>query len=248
MTASDRNPFDLLRDANPVDEASIPATVDHQPAQRTLATIRDRQPARSRPRRLVWAIAAILIALLLAAAAIVVTRKASNTVGITCYAEPSRNADRAGVAPSWPTAIETCAQAWRDGRIGRPPQEPPALVGCVFENDVVGVFPSDDPGLCDRLGLDRHDPSQRFDSDPAVILARRIADHHRAVGCPDAATKEAFIRQQFADLGLTNWKVRPLTSPPPRPGLCTTGVVDSKGRAVALAYAPPSNATNRTTN
>ena len=247
MTASDRDPFELLRDANPVDEASIPATVDHQPAQRTLATIRDRQPARSRPRRLVWAIAAILIALLLTAAAIVISRNASDTVGIACFAQPSRDGALAAVSPSAPSAIEICEQAWRDGRIGRPPQEPPALVGCVLETGIVGVFPSDDPGLCDRLGLARHDPRQRFDTDPAVILARRLVDHYRAVGCPDAATTEAFIRQQLADLSLSNWKVRPLTSPPPRPGLCITGVVDAKARTVHLSYLPAVRTTTTST-
>jgi hypothetical protein len=246
MNASDRDPFELLRDANPVDETTLPATVDHQAAQRTLATIRDRQPARGRPRRLVWAIAAILIALLLTAAAIVISRKGSDPVGISCYAQPSRDGAQAVVMASAPSAIETCAQAWRDGRIGRPPQEPPAMVGCVLQSGVVGVFPSDDPGLCDRLGFARHDPSQRFDLDPAVILAGRLADHFRALGCPDAATTEAFIRQQYAELGLSNWEIRTVPSPP-RPGICTVGVVDARARTVRLAPLPAVRTTTTTT-
>jgi hypothetical protein len=115
-------------------------------------------------------------------------------------------------------------------------------VGCVLESGVVGVFPSDDPGLCDRLGLARHDSSQRFDLEPGAILAQRLSDFYRAAGCPDTATTEAFIRQQFADLGLTTWKIRP-ASAPPRAGLCTAGVVDAKARAVVLAPAPPTPST-----
>ena len=101
-------------------------------------------------------------------------------------------------------------------------------------------------GLCDRLGLDRHDPSQSFDIDPAAILAGRLADHFRTVGCPDTATTEAFIRQQFAELGLSNWNIRTVPSPP-RPGICTVGVVDAKARTVRLAPLPAARTTTTTT-
>jgi hypothetical protein len=247
MTSSTRfpaDPFDLLRLANPVDEATLAPTTQHPPAQATLFAIRlsSALPRRRRNRSLWVMIAAVVSAAAITAAAIAVTHKASVTTGVACFGQPSLGGHIVATGPTAPTAIETCAKAWAEGRFGTA-QTPPPLIDCVLESGAVGVFPSTDPALCDRLGLARHDPAQRLDTDPAVILAERLSDRVATGVCYDEATTERYIRDQLPGLGIAGWTVVP--PPDARNGPCYTGSVDSKNHAIHVAPQPNGSTTTR---
>ena len=153
-------------------------------------------PSRRRTRRWV-AFALVPAALIGAAATYAATRSADEVVnGIGCYAAPRLDADTSVVEADGRDPVTVCAEAWPN--LGGP--SVPPLVACAM-GQVVAVFPSDDPGICQHLGLDplpadykeaagkfvsmRDDLINRFASDDRCVtetegrqIARDVLDEH----------------------------------------------------------------------
>lgn len=229
------DPIELLRAANPVDESQLPGAESPQ-AQRLLAHIisQPRMPTRSVTLRRVVAVAVAVAAL--AAAAWAIVQAVSDPLGLSCYQAPSLDSDRVGVAAVGDLDPSTCAPFWENGTLVNrdvtPPGQVPPLEACVSPSGGYAVFPSDDPALCDTLGLNPPDPASLPEADRIRNLTERIAAHFLDHDCQPLPEAEADIRRILDQEGLHDWTIHVGTPTPDRP--CAAGSIDAATHTVLL--------------
>jgi hypothetical protein len=245
------DPLELLARANPVPAPNLlPPTSSYVPAQRTLQRLLDRPLpedvvtalAGRRPRRrrgaLVAAAVAAVAVLTTAAAAWILSRSATDTSRVACYAAATLDADVApaagasGVAP-----LEACADVWRSGSFrSYGAGAVPPLAACVLPTGEAAVFPGD-PTVCDRLGLAR----LATQSGALTTLDVRLVDNlSRALGAPncvDVVEAAELVREQLDQLGLDGWTlITPATYEQGRP--CSSVAFDPPTRTITLVPIP----------
>lgn len=207
--------FDAFRDANPVDESTVPGP-DSPKACTLFARIiatprRPEQPLRRPRHRTILVIAAVLLALISIAAAWLALRDVTDPIPVVCYQAPSLDGDAADGAPGDSLGVERCAWAWEDGILINedfaPPGQVPALIGCVTDEGNLAVFPGDNPALCRQLGLTEPDPGSVSDGDALRRLESDLVAWFDQHGCQPLDVAEHDIRQILHAHGLDDWHI-----------------------------------------
>lgn len=203
------DPFELLGVADPVPDVStmrLPRGVADD-----VVAGRDPSPRRRRRRTAALAGVVVLGVSAVAAAAFVARRQPTTTINVGCYAEARLDADTAVVATEPGGAVETCAQLWREGHIGRGPVPP--LQACVLRQGAIGVFPGDDPSVCADLGNNTAPaaPSEEITppagaGDVEALTAELIAAHGDA-SCLAPDDARAIATSALRRHGFAGWDI-----------------------------------------
>jgi len=215
--------FERLRAANPVDPARVDGP-DSPRAQQLLASIlatpRTPEPAvvrRRRRRRLGVAVA--LVAILGGAAAWIVTRPVANPATVSCYAQPALHGTQAGLV-GVPLDVESCAPYWENGTLTNPDYPPgvaPPLVACVTDVGTFAVFPSEDPNLCEKLGLAPPEPQSIEDAKPTLDLGQALVDYFLSESCIPIPQAASAVRRILDEHGAADWTITLGNQRPDRP-------------------------------
>jgi hypothetical protein len=185
--------------------------------EREVSGTRIADPAARRPKRRRGRVAVLaLLPAALIGGAVAYSVSAHRTAGqlgnfVTCFAVPKLEGASAGTSFTGPGDLATfCNQAWESGSITAPPPgpAPSSWVACVSDQEGVDVFPGNDPGLCDLLGLqpvppDYYERSQQFSS-----LQGDLFSLFPDTGCESATEASTTTRQVLNAHGYSTWKVR----------------------------------------
>jgi hypothetical protein len=166
--------------------------------------VRGPEPSWSRRRRWV-AFALIPAALIGAAATYALTRSPDRIVdGIGCYAEPRLDADTTVVSADGRDPVAICAGLW--GNIGS--GSAPPLVACVLPvGSAVGVFPSDDPGICAKLGADPLPAGYQEAAAKFASMRDDLIQRFGLIRCVSESEGYSLARDVLDAHGFTDWTV-----------------------------------------
>ena len=154
------DPFEALRDLNPVDSHDVRDAANSPEAKATLARIlsetsldlRARRTAHVRRLYRVFLVPALAAAVAVAAAVVWLTTQTSpSSVTIRCYESASLDARSIQVVEHGRTPTLSCSTVWSSGSFGSGPV--PRLQACVLPTGTIAVFPREDGPVCTRLGL-----------------------------------------------------------------------------------------------
>jgi len=231
---NERDIFDALREDDPADR------IDPQEAARIKARVRARVLAdasrrrRSR-RRVLLAAAVAVLALAAVAAAVYLTRQPTQISGIGCAADLSLDAVHV-VEPTGGLDPQRCAPLWADGTITNPDIVPagqvPPLVGCVNDAGTLIVLPTDDPGVCERLGMAAFAPPS--DATSSIIEVQdRLVEQINPQVCPSFDDAQRIAEQALDDAGIDDWTVVVSQAPTDREP-CPSLAFDHTSREILL--------------
>ncbi|HHC08074.1 MAG TPA: hypothetical protein ENK55_05100 [Actinobacteria bacterium] len=234
--------FEQLRAADPVD----PATVDGPDSPRARALLSsilatDRTPEavperRRRRRRL--AVAAAILAALAAAAAWIVTRPVTNPASLSCYEGPTLDSSQVGLVGR-PLEVASCVPFWADGTLTNPAYPPgtvPPLVACVTDVGTFAVFPSEDPNLCEELGLAPPDPQSIDDAAPIIDLENALVDYFSSDPCIPIPQAADDVQRILDEHGVSDWTITVGEQRPDRP--CASLSFEPERRTVRIVPIP----------
>lgn len=241
------DPFDILRQANPVDPNQLP-DADSPEGQALLETILRqprRQPVRARlprfllrgPRRRYLVPVIAVLGLGAGAVGWALTRGVSEPLTIGCYAAPDLQAKTAVVPADGRAPIAACRELWRLGEFGA--QTPPPLQACVLPSGAIGVFPKHQQDTCHALGLPAVPSTYEPSANPVIRLKHRLVDRFLTEKCILEQRARELVEAELARLRLADWRIEstaPFTAARP----CATLAFDTKRRIVMLVPAPPS--------
>jgi hypothetical protein len=241
------DPDELLRSANPVDEARLLAPSESATARRLFEKITGvgYLPKPEPPYRRRWRVYATSIVAAIAVgggvAYAVTYRQPTKRLDVECFSQPSLTGTATVVPSNGRDPITVCREVFTTGGVGS--GEPtPNLEACVLASGAAGVFPAADGAgdVCRRLGLAAMAvPSPRVPAPfPAVagLRDRLVAGMSGAcLGLPQA---EALVVTELRRARLTDWTVT-VTTPfsPGRP--CASPGFDEPGRRVLIVPVPP---------
>jgi len=243
----------LLRSANPVDEAGLAGPSESVAAQRLferitgVAYLPSPVTAPSRAHRFRWRRSRLYLASAVAALSVgggvayaVIYRQPAKRLDVACHLQARLGGPVSVVASQSGDAVAACRAAWAAGRVG--PGEPPNdLVACVLASGSAAVFPAADPtdDVCDRLGLARVDSrSQPVNHSVAALAALRdrvVAA--MSASCLSASQAQSVVHDELRRAGL-DWSVT-ITAPftPARP--CASPGFDEPSRTVMIIPTTP---------
>jgi hypothetical protein len=244
MQMSGPDPFDVLRQVNPVDPDQLPdsdspggrellETILGQPHRRSdrrwLPRVALRAPRRS---RLIPAVA--VLALALGAGAWALTRGVSEPLTIGCYAAPDLAAKTAVISADGRSPVDACREVWKAHEFGG--RTTPPLAACVLHSGALGVFP-DNGSTCNALGLPPVSSTYKANTTPAVQLKERLVEAFLNEKCLDEERARTLVKDEFDRLDLRGWRVEttaPFTTDRP----CATLAFDLKQNTVLLVPGP----------
>ncbi len=231
---NERDIFDALREVDPA------GRIDPQDAARIKNRVRtrvlaDAYPQRRGRRRVVLAVAVAVLALAAIAAGIYLARQPSQISGIGCAGDLSLDAVYV-VEPTGGLDPHRCAPLWVDGIITNPDLAPagqvPPLVGCVNDADTLIVLPTDDQGICGRLGMAGIAPPSDATSSIIEVQERLIEQINPQV-CPSFDDAQRLVEQALTDAGIEDWTVV-VSQPPTDERPCPSLSFDSASRRILL--------------
>lgn len=118
-----------------------------------------------------------------------------------------------------------CAPLWADGTIVNPdvvpPGEVPPLTGCVNDTGTLIVLPTDDQGICARLGMAVSGPASKA-TNSMVDVENRLVEQINPHVCPSFDKAQRIAETALADAGIDDWTVavsQPPTDQRPCPSL-----------------------------
>ena len=212
---SERDPFDVLGGFDPIDENDLPDPHSEE-ADALLERIvaEQRSPERLAPTPRWRRTAVIAFAAVVVIAAVAMTFRFAlqlSTPAVTCYEAVDLDSNRFGFgADGFPT-VESCRSPWLDGTLQSADVaagEVPPLTGCVTEAGDLAVFPSDEAGVCEALGLADLVPSQRQDGLSEIAMANeRLNAVFLGSECIPFAEAEGTVRAILDESGLAGWSV-----------------------------------------
>ncbi|HLU31590.1 MAG TPA: hypothetical protein VK088_07485 [Acidimicrobiia bacterium] len=215
--------LEIMGADNPVDPALLdgPGSPKGQEMlARVLAIPRVPNPS-PRPRVRIGRIALITAILIAVPAAVwALTRGLSNPEAIVCFADVSVDADRAGAPFEGPADATACVSVWEQVLIESPQVEPgevPPLTACVLDQGSLGVFPTDDEGVCEALGLAVPDPAQQAEADAVRGLLVDLVEFIETDDCMPMEAAEAGIRHILDESGFGHWEIRSQAATDERP-------------------------------
>jgi hypothetical protein len=252
------DPFQLLRELNPVSGADVRGEASSERAQETLERIllEDTSPTQRAPqrehRRPQWrrSYVLILVALAISAAtaAWALTRTPTKTLTVGCYAIADLQARTVVVPTDDRSATAICRGIWQRGDFGL--ARAPQLEACVLPSGAIGVFPSPNGQACENLRLAPVAPETpaappgRAGTKPsptpqatARTLKDRLVDTFLARPCMNEQQATEAVRAALRRLRVNDWDVRtngPFSAPRP----CASLAFDEEHRIVLLVPLP----------
>ena len=220
---NERDIFDALREIDPADriDPTDAAQIKARVHARVLAQVSARRPG---GRRVIVAVAVAVLALASIAAAVYLTRQPTQVAGIGCAEDLTLDVVHV-IPPTGTLDPQQCAALWADGIIVNPAVAPagqvPPLLGCVNDAGTLVVFPTDDQGLCERLGMVNYMPPSDATSS-IVEVENRLVERINPQTCPSFDDTEQLIEQTLDAAGLDDWTVtvsQPPTDQRPCPSL-----------------------------
>lgn len=207
MTARDLDT--LLAAMDPVADLDLPA-----PDSQVGRDIRRAALAEGRPRshrRILVAVAALVLIATAAAVAIVLRSETPSSFRILCYGDLDTEVPQVEGLSGETAAARACGAFWQDGPFGDDGTVPP-LASCVLASGAIGVFPGTDE-VCAELDLPVAVDIEVLD--PLVELNGRLSERIVDQGCVDFGSFEAAARQLIVDLELdaAGWSVEVPTAP-----------------------------------
>ncbi|NIA26325.1 MAG: hypothetical protein GWP04_12305 [Gammaproteobacteria bacterium] len=213
---------------DPIDAAQIKTRVRARVLTHT-------SPHTSGRRRVLLAVAIALLALAAIAATFYLTRQPTQIAGIGCAQDLTGDAIHV-ITPTGGLDPQQCASLWADGTITNPDLTPvgqiPPLVGCVNDTGTLIVIPTDDQGVCERLGMAVFAPPSDATSSIIEVQDRLIEQINPQV-CPSFDDARRIAEEALADAGIDDWTVavsQPRTDERPCPSLS----FDSASRRILL--------------
>lgn len=213
------DPFEILRDVNPVDPADLRGAASSPQAVEALEQIISDTRRRSgrriavrlrlRRRRRLYILALVPLAAALAAGAWALTRGATQQLTIGCYATADLHARTIVVPAGNEPATTTCGAIWQGGEFGSPSSPP--LQACVLPSGAIGVFPSSTQDACTQLKLAPVAPittSTRQAEASPLALKGALVHKFLANRCMNEQQATATVQVEIRRLRLTNWRVR----------------------------------------
>jgi hypothetical protein len=228
--------FDILSSHDPVDETRLD---DHRsPRARQLFESIVATPghvATRRRRRLrTFAFAAIAVATM--GAAWIVFHPISNPTAVTCYQAVSLDSDAVGIASGSTLDPSACVSAWEDGPLVNEEIVPrgtvPPLVGCVTDAGTLAVFPSDDPAVCEQLGLARPDSESIAPGEVVGDLQDALTDYFATHQCVSIDQARDAVENILTDRGMSQWTIETGPAQPDRP--CASFGMDPENTTIYL--------------
>jgi hypothetical protein len=214
------DPFELLRELNPVTPEDVTDAASSGEAARALEEIlagTRGAPRRWRPRgariprlrRRTYLLALVPLLGAATAAAWALTQGATKQLTIGCYASANLQAHTVVVpAGSGRTAVDTCRGVWRRGDFG--PRPTPTLQACVLPSGAIGVFPSPTQTACTQLHLTPLASTAPPQPTAASALTLKKALVHAFIThrCMDKQHAVAVVEAEIRTLGLAGWHVQ----------------------------------------
>lgn len=239
--------FKILRAHDPVDEATV-GDADSPKARALFAEIvatprSQPNPVRLTRRRLVIAVAAVLLAIVTAAATWLYLRDISDPISVGCYQDASLDSDVVAVASGGALGASLCDPVWEDGTLtnssAAPDGQVPPLVGCVTDTGTLAVFPSNDENLCQTLGLADPNPESIPEGDAIRQLNDDLVAHFAANECQPIEEAAIDVRDILDGSGFEEWDIAVSPGGPGRP--CTSFGLDAPNQTIHLIPLPPSS-------
>ncbi|MDP9341550.1 MAG: hypothetical protein M3Q23_05460 [Actinomycetota bacterium] len=167
-------------------------------------------------RRRSWRVALVLVPAALLGTAVAVASGALRTADqvadeVTCFAAPDLGSAAAGFPSAAGQSLAAqCEHAWTSGGITSPAPGPaPAVwIACVGQAGGVDVFPSEDAGLCGRLGLQPLPPDYGEAVARYAALEQEMFASFPESECIGRAAGMQTARRILDDHGYTSWTVR----------------------------------------
>ena len=209
MSESD-DPYEILRDHNPVHAEDLPDPASSPEAQVTLERIlRKKQEKwlihalRRRPTYSV--VLALFVCGVVGAGAWAWTQRGGERATVGCYQDPAQTA-RTVIVAIHGSPVSTCLGVWRRGELGT--RRPTRLEACVLPSGAIGVFPLGLVDVCQRLGLE---PYQRQLGSADIASTRALQDELSTLflsrGCLTGRQARAIIAGELAKHGLSQWHI-----------------------------------------
>ncbi|MFQ5524110.1 MAG: hypothetical protein ACE5F5_11130, partial [Acidimicrobiia bacterium] len=185
--------------------------------------------------RVLVAVAVAVLALATVAAAVYLTRQPTQISGIGCTEDLSGDAVHV-IEPTGGLDPQQWAALWADGTITNPgivpPGEVPSLTGCVNDTGTLIVLPTDDQGVCERLGMATYlPPSEAVTS--IIGVQERLIEQINPHVCPSFDDAQRLVEQALADAGIDDWTVV-VSQPPTDQQPCPSLAFDSATRRIML--------------
>lgn len=235
---SDRDPFEILRQNDPARHGPPPDPRSDE-GRALLNRITSMAPEGKHRRRIHRYAIAIAVALLLIAAAWTWYGHVTVIQGVTCYAANNLNADRAGAMTN-PPSTNACTDAWTSGLLSNPEYPEgtiPPLTGCINDDGALFVFPTEDPGVCSRLGLaNQPTPSTTAPSKPTPADLQDELVEYFSDGCVPYGEAATHIEEVLAVEGFDGWTITTQTPSEDRP--CGSFSIEPQTKTVYLVPIP----------
>lgn len=243
------DPFDLLRELNPVAPADVAGSASSAQARHALEEIVATEPDASRKRavdrryytgrrRGVLVLASIALVSAAAAAAWALTQGPTKKLTIGCYASADLQARTVVVAAGTRSPVQTCREVWRRGDFGR--RSTPELEACVLPSGAIGVFPAAKHQACRKLELAPVAPnptSTTRSANSPIRLKSALVQQFVANPCMNEKQATATVEATIHRLGFAAWRIRadaPFTSTRP----CASLAFDEERHLVELVPLP----------
>ncbi len=241
---SDIDPFEILQGSNPY-PLDVVAGADSAVGQRVRVRVDelvDERSGQSGQRKVSYLVAALVATALLVAAGWAIRRATvSDPVTTLCFVDLDETSYQSqNQVQVTGSTTNGCEVLWESGEltnlaIAELGAVPP-LLGCVAEDGLLWVFPTDDIGFCRELGLSRQE-LDLGESPVAEVQALLVAAHPPG-SCSDAQAVRQSAEQFLAELeGLEEWSVA--VAPGDGDGLCASFSVDATIMQVVIVPVPP---------
>lgn len=239
--------FEVFRASDPVDESTVPD--GESPEARALFTqitatprTQPETPDRKPRRRFAVAVVIALLSATTIAAAWLIVRAVSDPISVACYQDARRDSDVVAVASGGSLEERLCEPVWEDGVLVNDDvtsvgQVPP-LVGCVTDQGNLAVFSSDDPALCQELGLAQPDQESTPEGDVLRQLNDELVAHFDAQDCQPIEAAREDVRRILNGYALDDWQIQISPGGPDRP--CASFGLDAPNQTVHLISIPQS--------
>lgn len=237
-----------MDDQDDIDElarlAPAPPERDLPPGMRTVALALilgdpsgrkpNEQRAGRRFRRRRWVAMALIPAALVAAAATYAATRSADDIadGIGCYAEPRLDADTSVLSSDGRDPVAVCSEEWANLSV----TSPPPMVACSM-GAAVGVFPSDDPELCARLGLEPLPAGYPAAAQKFASMRDDLIGQFVEARCVSESRGEQIARSVLDQHGFSDWTIRVDISQPHQ--LCAELSFATAEKTVHLVFSQP---------
>ena len=196
-----------------------------------------RRPSRRRR----WiAIAVAVLAIGSIAATYLLTRDVTEPTAVAYFSEPHPNSDVSAATLSGDFDASRCESEWVDGPLVNedivPKGQVPPLVACVSDVGNLWVFPTDDEGICDQLGLATPNPDSMSEGNEIRRLTEDLIDHFDEHECQPPPVAEVDVREILDERGFPDWEIKVGSPRPDRP--CASLGVDSENKTIHLVTIP----------